>query len=93
MKLTVVRPSVRFECPSTVDVGKTIALPVVLDAPAPPDGYRLRLYQTGMSAPGRSTSTHVEELGFAAGEARKLVELKVWNTDATPPPEHRGGLI
>lgn len=79
VKLVVARPALRFECPSTVDVGKTIDLPVVLDAPAPADGYRLQLSQVGMIAPGRAGQPHVEELVFKGGETRLVVKLKVWN--------------
>lgn len=80
VKLTVARPALRFVCPSTVDVGATIELAIVLDAPAPADGYRFRLSQFAMPGPGRAAQGHVEELVFKEGETRLVVKLRVWDT-------------
>lgn len=71
VKLQVVRPAIRLECPSTVDASKPFDLPVVLDAPAPPDGYRVSILARYSYGPtGRGGGGQHIELTFSAGLER-----------------------
>lgn len=81
VKLTVARPAIRLDCPSTVDANKNFELPVVLDAPAPDDGYRVRVSARYTEGPGprAGAGAAIHELSFAPGATKMVATLRAGN--------------
>ena len=99
IKLEVVRPSIRLECPSTVDSSAPFQLPVVLSSPAPADGYRVAIraqYSYGPAGRAPSGGQHLD-LTFDGGASRAIAlprapnapRLEITVSDALDPNEVR----